>query len=562
MIDYKHNDLGFCCLSDENHEKLFGYEPAEPLNLNPDLVELRRLEHFEPFPEKPLPELPKLPYGNDVEEYFQLLAQNFFNRYSLDDKIDQLLSINKEEVYFLRQNLDVLIDNARANVWTKLDIEGNLTELEFPDSNSSIFDTETFVLGSSCNSPIVGQALGKDKEGTPSLYMWLHPSFDRDDEEYVPQKVSIGENKLLIGHSFSFDRQKIKEVYSFKKTKNIFLCTMAMMMQVGGLPDGQRWAAKVDPLKNWKAAKIQRYGCAMGLVPSYEFITGRDLPPDSKKLRDIFKKAKTFQEFRDSRHEILTYSMLDVIYNWELFVGVWDQYLKMINHKAIIAGQAIVIDSIVPHIDYWDDWVDRCDTEYGRIEQQIYNIIFPKVKKVHDKWLETGIETIEGINWDYVRPYRHRKDKPLPDGWELRTKWFEPWRKGDIKLKGRDIGLLLQCEYKFEEDWHTVHYTRKNAFHIIVGEDIVKLPNRKKPGENFGNILSADSYDLIKKGVLRSKLLTDEEFLEVLRLFNLTTTYTGFRNRVVAQNKENGLIGAEVRPCGTISGKQTCPLKQ
>lgn len=562
--DYCHNSLGFSCLSPQNFEKIFGYDPEETLNLFQETLDAKKLDEKEEHPSEPLPELPELPCGNDVEEYFTYIAQRFFDRYDLDNKIEELLSIHPTELYQLRQHLNKLLENTRANVWTKLTVDGDLIEMDVPDSRSLIFDTETFVKGSDCNSPIVAQALGKDFEGNVSLYMWLHPLFDSESNDYRPMKVEVGENKLLIGHNFSFDRQKIKDFYTIKQSTSVCLCTMAMMKLVGGLTDKQTWATRVDPRNNYKAQKIQQFGCAMGLVSSYEFITGRSLPDDAKDLRKIFVKAKEFQEFRDTRVDILRYSMLDVIYNWELFVKLWPRYREMVNHKAIVAGQIVVLDAIVPHIDYWDAWVRRCDREYRKIEKEIIGILLPHAERIHNDWLVTGEHppSLEMMNWDYVLPFRHRKDKPLPEDWRLRAKWFNPWEKGTVKIKGRDVQLLLQCEYFYDDEWHDVQYTRSDAYHIIVDTKIVKLPNRKNPGENYGSILSADSLYLVDRDqpLLRSKLLTDEDFLKVLKLFDLTTTYTGFRNRVITQNRENGLVGAQVNPCGTISGRTVSAL--
>lgn len=563
-MSYKHNILGFCCLDDENHKKIFGYDTEEIVILNPNRLKSQELEKPEEFPDKPLPELPSLPYGDDIEEYFHEVAQKHFDRYDLDSKIEELLTINLKEVKGLKEKLPILIDYTKANVWTKMDGDGNLTEVEVPDSNALIFDTETYVTGSDCNSPIVAQALGKDYEGKTCLWMWLHPLFGSQSENYVPMKVRVGNNKLLVGHNFAFDRQKIVDFYTLNISSNIIIDTMAMMKQVGGLNEQQTWATRVDPLQNRKAAEIQKYGCAMGLVPSYEWITRKSLPDDAKKLRDIFVKAKSFQEFRETRQDILTYSMLDVIYNWELFVGVYPRYMEMTGHKAILAGQSIVIDSIIPHIDYWDEWVERCDTEYLKIERQIFDILFPKIQKIHSDWLVTGEypEQLDILNWNYVRPFRHRKDKPLPEGWPLKATWYKPWEKEEIKLKGRDLQILLQCQFKYRDKWYDVQYTRKDAYHILVDQKVVKLPNRKKPGANYGSILSADSLFITdrEEPLLRSKLLSDEMFLKVLKLFDLTTTYTGFRQRVVSQNRENGLVGAEVNPCGTISGRTVSRL--
>ena len=335
-----------------------------------------------------------------------------------------------------------------------------------------------------------------------------------------------------------------------------------MMQLVAGVDDNQRWALRVDPLKNYRARDIQAIGCKLGLASCYEFMTKKDLPDDVKAQRNIFVKATDFSEFREDRYNTLMYSMMDVFYNFELFQKAYPAYQEMANHKAILAGQTIVLDSVVPHIEDREDWIERCDMEYEKVEQQIYDIVFPAIKELHDAQINDPDSQLEGLNWDYVLPFRHRRDKPLPEGWDIRAKWFEPYRKGNISLKSQAIGILLQCQLLFEGEWYDVHFSKDAKFHIIYDDKIVKLPNRKDPGANYGNILSADSLYLVNRETpaLRSRLISDSDFLNILRLFDVTTTYTGFKKRVVAQNHQDGLVAAEVKPAGTVSGRTVSPL--
>lgn len=561
MKDYEHNMLGFTCLGKKPFEHIFGYGPVEPYN--PVKLESRRLKEPQPFPDKPLPDIPKLPYGNDIEEYFAIVAQNHFDHWKIDQRTELLLSISKADILTLKSHIPEFVKQTRANVWTRIDLDGKITEIGQFEPTVSVFDTETFVLGSDCNSPIVAQALGISSDGRPALYMWLHECFDKNIK-YKPTKVSVGRNKMLIAHNASFDRMKVLETYALEQPDNIYLCTMAMMQLVGGVDASQRWALNVDPLRNFRAQQIQAIGCKLGLVPSYEFMLKKSLPEGAKEPRSVFVKAKSFSEFREKRQLILEYSMLDVIYNLELFQAVYPEFLKQSNHKAILAGQSIIIDSVVPHISDWDEWVERCDLEYEKTEKRIFDLLLPYVTEVHDKWLKDGIisDPLKSLNWDYVRPYRHRKDKPLPDDWELRAKWFEPWRKGKIKLKGKDIGILLQCEYLHEGLWRPVLFTNKDKFHIEHLGKVVKLPNRKNPGENFGNILGSDGYYFATKTEpeLRSTLLPDYVFHRVLKLVDKTSTYVGFRNRVGEQNKLNGIVACQVNPAGTVSGRSVSSL--
>ena len=523
----------------------------------------RELPEPQKAPDKPLPEIPELPYGEDISQYFEQVAQNYFDRFELDDKIDSLLSITLPEINKLKKLIPKLVEETRAGVWTKIDIKGNVSELSEFEPSASVFDTETFVKGSDCNSPIVGQAVGRDSEGVPSLYMWLHECFD-EDIPYIPTKVSVGQNKLLVGHNFAFDRQKILEFFTMERSTNVCFCTMAMMQLIAGVDESQRWALNTDPRRNWSAQKIQQIGSKLGLVPAYEFLLKKSLPDDAKEPRNVFVKAKTFEEFREKRTTILTYSMLDVIYNLQVFKAGFPEYVEMANHRAVMAGQCSVLDAIVPHIDGWQDWLDRCDAEYAKTEKKIISLFRPYADKIFQKWEQDGEipPLLDSLKWDLVYPKGWRRSKELPDDWHKRPRWYERFLIGDVKIKSPELGILTQAEYFYEGKWRTVYYNTSLKFHIIKNDKEIKLPNRKDPGANFGNMFGADALYLAskKEPELRSAIMPDEIFLKLLKLFDLISTYIGFRGRVVAQNKLDGLVAAQVNPGGTVSGRTMAPL--
>ncbi len=566
-MNYKYNPVGVVCLDDETSGNLYGDIFLDYKKVPPSL----KLQEKQDFPSESLPEFPNLPYGENIVEYFEEVTKRYWEKHRIKQKTDILLGIKPCEIEILVKNMDTLLSGARAGIWTKMDSFGHLFELDYPDCDSFIFDTETFVKGSKCNSPIVGQAIGRDYYGNVCFYLWLHPDFDvvSDKTSYKPTRISIGEDKLFVGHNSSFDFQKINERYSYKKKNIIALCTMSMMMLVAGVDDSQRWALNVKDkkhLSNYKVKAIREFGCKMSLVSCYEFMTGKTLPEGSKDLRDIFVKAETFQEFRDRRLDILRYSMLDVVYTLELFQKCYPEYIRMTNDKAILAGQTIISDAVLPHITYWDRWIYRCHKKYKEIIKELHDIIFPYLDEIHNAWLQ-GKYTPEGtqlenISWSYVLPFRHRKDKPLPDDWELRASWYEPFKKGEVKVKGRNIQYLLQFQYKYKGEWYDTYYVSKEGWNIKVDGDDIKLPNKTSPGESFGNLLSSDALDMIDcdEPLLRSKLVDHETLVKILKLIDLTTTYTGFYKRVEAQNKQNGLIAAEVKPCGTISGRTVSSL--
>lgn len=558
---YRNNIIGLTCLSEEYQSRLTGYYPADLFNTRWESE--RKLAEPQKLPDKPLPDIPDLPYGDGVNEYFAEVAQRFYDRYDLDNKIESLLSIKPSQRKTLEALIPEFVSKAVTGCWNKITASGKMTFLKEFEPGASIFDTESFVKGSICNSAIVAQAIGLDPQGEPALYMWLHDCFADPTQEYEPTKVSIGQNKLLVGHNFGFDRQKIKEFYTKKQSTNICICTMAMTQLIGGVDEKQRWLLNADPRKNYKASKIQKVGTALSLVAAYKFVTGRSLPDDAKELRNIFVKAETFQEFVDTRADILRYSMMDVIYNLVVFQKSYERFQSMANSKAILAGQCSVLDAIVPHIDYWDEWVERCDLKFEQVYGQIIDIAWDKIEELHKMWMKDPSiaeqPSLKKLDWSGSRPKGWRKNKPLPEDWVSEARWFVKLRR-NTKIKSVEFQVCLQAQYKFEDEWYDVRFTQADKYHIEKKDKIIRLPNRKKPGENFGNILSADGAFLFKKGLLRSKLLSDDEFGKVFELFDMTTTYTGFRNRVVSQNKLRGLVAAEIKPAGTVSGRTVSSL--
>ena len=561
-MSFKLNPLGILCLDEELKERVMGdfFSFTEPMiNTGLEVIE-------EEIPTKKLPEIPPLPYGDNVSEYFSTIAQRYFDYHRIDDKVYKLMSIKPSEIKTLKSYIPKLIDKACAGVWTKIKLDGHIRTLDTPDSDSFIFDTETFVRGSSCKSPIVGQALGKDYAGNPAMYLWLHPAFDRIDDHYVPQKISIGNGKLIVGHNLAFDWQKVIERYTLQPSNTILLDTMTMMQLVGGADRSQRWALNTKTITQ-KVEFIRTFATKLGLIDCFKFMTGKEVPEGAKELRDVFKKAEKFQEFRDNFKAIMEYSLLDLFYTYDLFVEVYPKFLDISSHKAILAGQTIVADALLPCIDYWDDWKIRCHDKHKEVIKEMHSLVFPYLKDIHDAWLEGKFQVegsrLETISWEYVRPFNWRKEKPLPDDWEKRASWFEPFRKGEIKYKGRNLQVLCQIYFKYKNEWYRTEFVTGQGWCIKVNGDYMRLPNKSSPGENFGNLLSSDAFDMAsaEDPILTSTLFdTHEEFVQLLKLIDSISLYTGFHKRIESQNKEGNLIGAEVKAAGTISGRTVSSL--
>lgn len=557
---YRHNDSGIACLDNEQHKNLFGYYP-QPVMEQKLIRETRSLKQPQDLSKiKPIPPIPKLPVGKDIQEFYEIIAQEYFDYYDLDAKFKKLIDIPLVQVRKLIHLIPPLIAAAKVETWTKITINGDISYSDDYEPDISIFDTETFVKGSPCNSPIVGQGAGLDDNGILSLYLWLHEGFEKDEKYvYVPKRVPIGHDKVLIAHAANFDRQKVKETY--EGNNNLWLDTKSMMQLVAGADEKQRWALNTDPRKSWKAAKLQKVACGLSLVKCYEFMYyPRTLPEGAKDLRNVFVKAETFQEFKDKKVEILEYSMLDVVYTLELAQKAIPAFLERSNHKAILCGQSIVIDAKVPHIDFFDQWVSRCDIEFERTEAKILEMMKGIATKIHQEWLDSDRkvipERLKHLDWTLKKPFNWRK-KTLPDGWLIRAKWYDKWLEGTVKTKGIDICLLLQCEYYYEGEWREVLYNKDVKYHVSYADTVVKLPNRNEPGANFGSLLSSDALYLIRSNppLLRSAVLSHEEFQKFAELKDSTSTYTGFSKRVKAQNKANGWVAADVSPAGTVSGK-------
>lgn len=122
--------------------------------------------------------------------------------------------------------------------WTRYtpNLEPSPVLMPNEDDAALVFDVET--LPKYTTNPIIAVAASER-----AWYVWLSPWIvgETDCDEYlIPLGTSMP--RLIVGHNVSFDRARIYEEYSLRRTKTRFLDTMALHIAVNGMTASQRIA--------------------------------------------------------------------------------------------------------------------------------------------------------------------------------------------------------------------------------------------------------------------------------------------------------------------------------
>lgn len=522
MSNTRFNEAGILILDSETQAKIVGTE-------NADFLEM--------FGSKNYTTLNSLTISSDLLPSFNVETISDIAKEQAEEMFPDLQSLlDLDSSKDFTDIICKLFLAAKPGLWTRIDLvslEITYNEEIPADEQACIFDVETFVKVGN-NLPIIGQALS-----STGLHLWLHQSFD-GITEYESSTLKTGNHKrVLVAHNAAFDYARIKERFQIECPVSV-IDTQSMVNCLYGVDSANRWALMTEDGKNSRADFIKTIACAQSLVASYNFVC-KGFPPlqaSDKKTRNIFVEAETFQEFIDNAEELITYSLLDVIYTHRLFKELYPRFIEWSNGYEILVGQAIVANSILPVWNKRDEWLNTCQDLVNKVDIDISSSVLSVFEDLHEAWLSGMLDldshiSLSKLDWKLMKPKGWRK-KTLPEGWPKRAKWFHDFISGEMTYGKNSFAHALQLEFNFNGEWKQIYNNRGFGWCSKSNE---KVPHASgDPEQNLGEILSTDSlrfFDDYPQPLLRSKTLeySDEKLYEILRQANKTTIWTGFSER-------------------------------
>lgn len=362
---YKFNEFGIQMIPESLYKQLFKKESKmlDPLKIKECLQELANnnlCKQQEPVPEIDIT-LPKLA-GSDVEEHFWNIGNEQAGPYK------QLVS------EFVKQGIpDAPRKWLMKKGWTKYDIDGTITRVDYPSDDALVLDVEV-CLNEGPGPTIACAASPKAWYGWVSdelaSEISLLQSYTSDRliplENANPNKVN-NKPRIVIGHNVSFDRARVKEQYRIKRTPLRFLDTMSLHICVSGVTSGQKARLKAGT----EQEEWTKFASLNSLPNVYELYC------DSKLLktdRDLFLTG-TLQDIRKDFQIGMDYCSKDVIATYEILQKLFPLFLERFPHPVTLAGMLELQTAYVPVNMNWKKYISDSKEAYEDLEIEAHCLL-------------------------------------------------------------------------------------------------------------------------------------------------------------------------------------------
>lgn len=407
------NEINLQMLSSNLHKQIFGNTSDSPvlkdiLSIKQELASFgintaAASESIIPDADITIPDLK----GKNIEEHFEIIAKEQAKPYV--EIIKSLLN----EIPPTPSNF-ILKEG-----WTRYS-ESGYESVEFPQEEGLIFDVEVCLNNGPL--PVLATAVSRNAwygwvskdliEGTSKNFMnkRLTP------KSLIPIESSKSDNgknlnkfqqksKLIVGHSVSFDRIRIKEQYWLNETGTRFLDTMSLHVCVSGTSSYQRAAlrSKNETAEN---SHLHTISSLNNLADVYKLYCGKDL---DKSERDIFVTGNLAQ-IKDQFQELMLYCALDVKSTHEVLQKIYPVYSERFPHPATLAGMLELGSAYLPVNYNWSRYLEEAETTYEDLNLESKACLSRKADQVCRLL----------INEKYKK-----------DPWM----WSEDWNIKDLKLK-------------------------------------------------------------------------------------------------------------------------------
>ncbi|RPB12931.1 DNA polymerase gamma [Morchella conica CCBAS932] len=367
----------------------------------------------------------------------------------------------------------------RQSGWTKYKPDGTATPVKYPTDDMLVFDVEVLYK----DSPFAVIACAA---GTEGWYAWVSPWIlgeSKTDRHLVPLGLSE-KPRVIVGHNVGYDRARIKEEYSLKKTSFAFLDTMSLHVATNGMCSRQRptW------LKHQKLQKLKDGMLSMDAV-SQDTLNMLEEEEEAWIARSSINSLQEVALFhcdiqvdkgvRDQfgiinregvlkqLDTLLDYCAADVATTHKVYKKVLPNFLEVCPHPVSFAALRHLSSVVLPVDKTWEDYIKRAEDTYIETSEAIKKRLIDlangalahkndSVTFMADPWLrqldwtipETRTVKIKGQVKGEVSK-RPAKNQKMPGEPKWYKDLFTPGNAGDMKIsvRSRIAPLLLKLAW-------------------------------------------------------------------------------------------------------------------
>lgn len=354
--------------------------------------------------------------GPDLDQHFQKIGRQMSQPY-LDLLLDYL---HTKENFPIDENHKFKATSG----WVRYSIEcPEGQKVDFPHDDVITFDTEVMY-------EVHPYAVMATAISGSAYYVWLSPWLldESDKQEHL---IPLGDHlQVVIGHSVSFDRKRVKEEYNIRKSNKWFLDTMSLHIAVNGMCNQQRNAyAKFEKLRTSTSTRDLKICDAMlkkepwlvhtsgnGLDDTCEYHLGVLV---DKSDRDAFKSTDK-SEINNPKdlQRLIHYCLNDSILTKQLCKALLPKFLSVNPHPVSFGALRHIASVFLPISEEWEEYVNKAEQSYQQkkddINVNLHELADEAVSYIE---LEDGLELVENDPWlsqlDWtVKPIRYTKEKP------------------------------------------------------------------------------------------------------------------------------------------------------
>lgn len=555
----------------------------------------KQSEHKNELQNLTIPEL----LGNNIVEHMEILgkisSQTYYEKAS---NIANIMLPKKPTEW-----------NCSIKGWTRYSWNGTehiQEQVNYPLEHDIIFDVE--VAMTHHPYPILAVAAS-----TFAWYSWCSIDlvhFNKGSTlNPTPELISLGDStqeRLVIGHSISFDRIRVKEEYSIQGTKFRYLDTQSLHSAVSSLSNIQmnEYKSNKDGDELWR-----QVGCGNSL---------KDCVALHCNIKDVDKEPReilisgSISNVQENAQLLMNYCAMDVEYTHILFKALWKKYLLKCPSPVTFAGNLILSTCYLPTDTRWNDFLRSSDDYMNQA-----------IESIHTELSQLAIETAEKYRDEYEKdpwlrmldwtpvPAKYTKGKmnkktqaiieePRPIGqpllfgkpawlkklYDSKTSTFKVTTKTNIvpyllrlKYKGNPVHHIQNHGWCFLDDSVNHEIIKQSKDHIIPikavshesneiiydkGFAFKRIPHPDLNDGNVGNLLSKSCLIWHQNETITS----DVKMTEKVTNINITCSFwTSYRERarnqlLITEDLLGMPLGFEARDDGNENTKPAVILPQ
>ena len=615
------NCLGYETLSPSMMEKIVGKDLFPKTLSDNDIVEILTIfNEFELNDPSKVPDNESLPsdifpvdnlIGKDIDEHFHNISKKITG--NLKSKLSKFCNIKLPTLPSNYNNI-----SPGWNIWDNIKKEWQ-TCINGILEDIAIFDVETFVQSPEGNWSVLGTAVTEK-----TYYIWAHEAFLEPEYTFRKELIDPGPFvKILIGHNVCFDHARVKQSYSLSDSPYTWIDTRSMFNICHGLTsdlmtlfDQHGFDKPQNP--------YSKYGAKADLVSAYNFYYRHSEPmhKSDKKIRDVFVKCESIKEMHEvagDKSVLMDYAIKDTYYTFKLFSKLFPEYLWHCPSEIALAAMAILGNPHLPLDNNFWEWFENCEKLFH--EKQKY--IGDTFREIADKIMELyeldeididGDPWISQLDWSMntlttkktIKKYKifafdgtediisvshgEKVNDTINNYAAASSKEYEITKTGNIKSK--KIEEIVEIVPRYPHLYRIPKWyldacakpitTKSNLSHYLLGlkwqgkpvimtsdqgwcthidGEFKKVPHKKGPEFNVGNMLTKDFISYYEKGFMEAR---NEKAKSLMDCAISCSYWLSVRSRVAnvlshntenPYGKENLMCAGEISPHNTISGR-------